>query len=164
MAVVAIKSAALTNRDATPKVLNNPNAGNAGIVRNTFGRVTSTSGDSTGSVYRCVEVPSNARVKSVRLFTTALGGSAAADIGVYRNTADGGAVVTAAVFATATTLVSAVAGTEMAATITIAKREQPLWQAAGMSADPGGTLDIALTLTAASAASTDVGLDVDYVL
>ena len=164
MAVVALKSAALTNRDATPKVLNNVNAGNAGIVRSTFGRVTSTSGDSSASIYRCVEVPSNARVQSVRLWTTALGGSAAADVGVYRSTADGGAVVTVAAFVAGTTLVSAVNGTEISTALTLAKREQPLWQAAGMSADPGGMLDIALTLTAASAASTDVGLDVTYVL
>lgn len=164
MAVVTTKSAAITNRDANLGVLNNPNSGERGSHFNVFGKVASVSGDSANSVYRFVSVPTNARIDSVRVWSGALGGSAAMDIGVYRNTKDGGAVVDADYFASALSVVSAINGTEQShesGVNTIANREKPLWQAVGLTADPGGTFDICGTLTAASAANVDVGISVD---
>lgn len=164
MAVVTTKSAAITNRDANLGVLNNPNAGERGTPFNVFGKVASVSGDSSTSVYRFVSVPTNCRVDSLRVWSGAMGGSAAMDIGVYRNTRDGGAVVDADFFASALSTVSAINGTEQShesGVYTTAKREQPLWQAVGLTADPGGTFDICGTLTAASAGNVDVGISVD---
>ena len=151
------KSAQITNRDAIPSVLNTASNGPANRAFSAVGLVNAVlTTDVSGDIYRMMEVPTNCRVASVRLWCAALGGSAAADVGVYRNTRDGGAVVDADLFASAQTLVSAVNGTEIShesTVYTLAKREQPLWQAAGLSADPGGTFDICCTLTQTIAAS-----------
>lgn len=166
MAVVTTKSTQISNRDAVPSVLNSPNAGAAGTFFSKFGKVASVSGDSANSVYRCLSVPSNARISSVKQWSAALGGSAAADVGVYYNTKDGGAVIDADFFGSAVSLVSAVNGTEISGESgvnTVAKREQPLWQAVGLTSDPKTTFDICFTLTAASAANADAGLNVEGV-
>jgi len=97
MAVVTLKSTVITNRDAVPAVIND-NRLERGMVRQCRGYVSAANGDSSTSKYVCVSVPSKAVVSSVSLSCEALGGSAAADIGVYRNTSDGGAVVSAAFF------------------------------------------------------------------
>lgn len=160
------KSAQITNRDAVPAVLNNVNAGYGGELSSAYGRVAAVAADAISDVFRLVEVPTNCRVTSVRLYSAALGGTTAADIGVYRNTRDGGAVVDADLFGSAVSLVSAVNGTEVSHESTVytpALREQPLWQAAGLSSDPGGTFDIALTLTAAVTTGGNVGVHVDFV-
>lgn len=167
MAVVTTKSAQVTNRDATPNVLNNPNQGAEGRVRSVFGKVAAVNGDSVASKYIFTGVPSNARVDKVRLYSAAFGVGAATDVGVYRNTDDGGAVVDADFFGSAIDISAAVNGTEIShesGVYTIAKREQPLWQAVGLSADPRTTLDIVATLTGAAAASGDVGVYVDFVV
>ena len=70
------------------------------------------------------------------------------NVGVYRTNRDGGAVVDVDLFGSAIDLGAAVVDSEISnesTEYTIAKRAQPLWQAAGLSADPGGHLDIALT-------------------
>lgn len=167
MAVVTTKSAQVTNRDSEPVVLNNPNDGAEGRVRSVFGKAASVSGDSIGSKYIFVAVPSNARITSVRLYSAALGVGAAADIGVYRNTDDLGAVVDADFFGSAVDVSAAVNGTEIShesGVYTIAKREQPLWEAAGLTVDPNSTLDIVATLTGASAGNGDIGVHVDFVI
>lgn len=164
MAVVTTKSTPITNRDATPTVINN-----AVLVKGTVleaaGLVASVSGDSANSKYIYCEVPSNARVSSILSSSAALGGSAAMDIGVYRNSADGGAVVDADFFASALSLVTAINNVEVvheSGVNTIAKQMQPLWQALGMASDPKTTLDIVGTLTAASAANGDTALKVKF--
>lgn len=146
------KSAQITNRDAIPAVLNTASNGPVNRAFSSVGLVTAVATtDVSTDVYRIMEVPTNCRVSSVRLWCAALAGSSAADVGVYRNTRDGGAVVDADFFASAQSLASAVNGTEISnesGVYTLAKREQPLWQAVGLSADPGGTFDICFTLTA----------------
>lgn len=155
-------SANLTNRDATPKV---PNTSflDGGIVRASHGFAAVTSGDTTGSTYRLVSVPSACRVISIHLTNPAGSASSAFDCGVYRSTADGAAVVDADFFASAVACTNAnvdVNITGESTTYTNAKREQPLWQAIGMSADPGGLLDIVLTNTATNAAAFAAGVEV----
>lgn len=167
MAVVTTKSAQVTNRDASPNVLNNPNDGAEGRVRSVFGKVAAVNGDSIASKYVFAGIPSNARITSVRLYSAALGVGAAADIGVYRNTDDGGAVVDADFFGSAIDVSAAVNGTEIShesGVYTIAKREQPLWEAAGLTADVFSTMDVVATLTGAAAASGDIGVHVDFVV
>lgn len=158
------KSAQITNRDAVPVVLNNPNAGPVNRAFDSFARIGAVgTTDVSTDVYRMMEVPTNCRISSVRLWCAALGGSSAADVGVYRNVRDGGAVVDADFFASAQSLASALLNTEIATestVYTIAKREQPLWQALGLTSDPGGTFDICLTLTATVNTSGDIGLNV----
>lgn len=164
MAVVTLKSAAITNRDATPPLLNNSNT-NRGRVMGAVGLVTSNADDSIGSKFILAEVPSNARVLSVLLSCGAMT-SAAGDIGVYRNTRDGGAVVDADFFASAQSLASILTNSDVTNESTVntpAKQAQPLWQAVGLSADTSSTLDIVITLTAAATASAAAAVKVQYV-
>lgn len=167
MAVVTTKSTAITNRDATPRVVTD-NRIAAAVSKAAQGYVSAVNGDSIGSKYIVVSVPSTAIVQQVLLTCTAIT-SGAADIGVYRPTAiDGtaGAVVDADFFASAQSIATALNNSDVtneSTTYTLDKRDQPLWQATGLTADPGGNLDIALTLTAAAGADGKAGLVVFYV-
>jgi hypothetical protein len=159
MATEALKSNQITNRDATPRV---PNLSltEGGFCREDIDYVTTTSGVTSGSTYRIANVPSAARVSQILFYAGAMT-AGAFDVGVYRNTADGGAVVDADFFASAVSAASAVEGTDItneSSTYTLDKRIQPLWQAIGMSADPGGTLDIVCTSTATITAGAKLGL------
>lgn len=157
------KSAQITNRDSVPSVFNNSNAGPGSQALNYCGVVSAVAtADVSGDVYRMFEVPTNIRVSNVWSFTTGLGGSAAGDIGVYRNTRDGGAVVDADFFGSAVSFVSPSGNSEVtneSGNNSAAKREQPLWQALGLASDPGGTFDICITLTATVGTSNPIGLN-----
>lgn len=165
MGTSALKSTSLTNRDATPKVATNSRLYGA-IKYSAYGYVTAAAADDTASRYRMVAVPSNCIVRAVYLSSIAQGGSAAVDVGVYRATADGAAVVDADLFGSAVSVVSVVPRTDVTCESTVytaALREQPLWQAAGLSADPGGELDIVLTPTAALTNGGALAVEVEYV-
>lgn len=164
---LTLKSGAITNREAVPAVLNTAGAGAAGVLREVMGTLASvTASLTTTSIIRMVEVPSNAIVSQV-LFYNAVQASGAVDVGVYRNNKDGGAVVNATFFATAVGIDAAVDGTDItneSTANTQAKRTQPLWQAAGMATDPGGTLDIALTVaTSVTTGTGAISLKVRYI-
>jgi hypothetical protein len=164
MAVVTLKSTVITNRDATPQVINDGRL-ERGSLRRSAGYVTAGAADSIASKYALVSLPSTAIVAGVILSCAALT-SGAADIGVYRNTADGGAVVDVDLFASAQSVATALVKsnvTNESGNYTLALQEQPLWQAAGLTANPGGSLDIVITLTAALTAGGLIGLEVYYV-
>lgn len=164
MAVVTTKATTITNRDAVPPVINDGRL-ERGSLRSSHGFVTAVNGDSIGSKYVIASVPSTVMVRKVLLSCDAIT-TCAGDIGVYRNTKDGGAAVSAALFGSAVSLATALSNSDVtneSGNYTLAKQEQPLWQAAGLSADPGGTLDIAVTLTAAAASGGAVGMAVEYV-
>lgn len=166
MGTSALKSSVITNRDATPRVANNARLSGAHL-RSAHGFVAAAAADDTASRYRLCELPSNAYVRDVIVSSVAQGGSGALNIGVYRNTADGGAVVSATLFASAVSVVSAVSKsdvTNQSGNYTAAKREQPLWQAAGLTSDPGGTLDIVAAPSAALTNGGAIALDVRYVI
>lgn len=163
MAVVTTKSTVITNRDASPAVIND-NRLHRGVLKSSFGYVSVNNGDSIASKFVLASMSSSAIVKSVLLTCTAIT-SGAGDIGVYRNTADGGAVVSANLFATAQSIAAALNNTEVinqSGNNTLLKREQPLWQAAGLTSDPMVTLDIVMTLTAATTAAGTLGLEVRF--
>lgn len=150
---LTLKSTAITNREATPKVANNPGAGGAGVERSVYGYIASvTASLSATSIIRLVEVPSNAIVNSVRVSSGAQT-AGKFNIGLYRNNRDGGALVIAAsdsFFTTDLDCAAAVIDTEcvMKATSgnTIAKRNQPLWQALGLATDPRCSFDVCATV------------------
>lgn len=167
---LTLKSVAITNREASPRTINNPGAGAAGILRRIRGHLASvTAALSVTSIIRLVEVPSNALVSSVRVSSDAQT-AGKFDIGVYRNNADGGAVVSQAFFTTDLDCAAAVIDQEcvMKATSvnTIAKRNQPLWQALGLTTDPKTTFDIAATVhtTAVTTGTGALAAEVDYTL
>jgi hypothetical protein len=161
-----LTSTLIANTNATPKVLNSANAGAAGAVLNTYAQVAVTTSEVSTNVLRIVRVPSNARAISVRASCTALGGSCAGDVGLYRNADDGGAVLDADFFGSAVSFVSALAAAEQlneSGVNTPILQGQPLWQALGLTSDPRTTFDVAVTLTANVASAGNLGLSVSYV-
>lgn len=165
MAVVAVKSAFITNRDSTPVVLTSKTLSAGGPRLRAAGLVAVASGDSATSTYRFCQVPANALVSSVLLSAPDIGTTTTMDIGLYRTTADGGAVVDADFFTAACNLNSG-ATTKVERLngniITIANSEKRLWEAAGLSADPGYFYDIVGTLVGAADAAGSVLCEVIY--
>lgn len=174
MAVSALKSVPVTNLDSIPVVPNTSGEGGPGNLRYAEGFVTALAADSIGSTYRLARVPSNAKIKSVWLESEAQA-AGATNVGVYYSdsTLDGtasanqGLVVSASLFAAAVSLAAASSAdvTNAGGTYTLDKRTQPLWQAAGLTADPGGFLDIVATLSTAITTGTGkTGVRVEYVI
>src|SRR6185295_19805130 len=117
----------LTNREASPRVLNNPGLGGGARLKCAIGHIASvTAALSITSVIRLVEVPSGAIVTRVE-FQSAAQTAGKFDIGVYRNNSDGGLVAftsSNAFFGTAIDAASAVVLTDVtneSTTYTIAK-------------------------------------------
>jgi len=170
MAVVTLKAASITNRDASPRVLSNAPL-SAGSVRRFLGFVEAANGDSIGSKYILGQIPSNAYGEIMKLYCDAIT-SGAGDLGIYRTTVDGGAVVDVDFYASAQSIASAITtGTEIQheadATDSgvgygLADLEKPLWQRLQLSADPKVVYDVVLTLTAATTAAGTVALRGEY--
>lgn len=162
MAVVDVKSTALTARDASPRQNNPPHlqGGTRQHLRATF---ELANGDSIGSTYRIGQLPTGAIVNSIRVFCDAIT-SAAADVGLYKTTDNGGTVVDADAYASAQSIASAiVVGTEiMFEARNVDKVEKRVWEDAGLTSDPGGFLDLVATLTAATTAAGTLSFIVDY--
>lgn len=166
MATEDLKSTAITNRDASPRVTTNSYLAE-GLLRESYGKVTTTSSVTTGSTYRIAQVPSSARVSEMLLSCAAMGGSSAADLGIYQTTANGGAVVDADFFAAALTLVNALTNSQISMTQTvntITKQGQRLWEALGLTADPQIDYDVTFTTTATITTGGLLSLKVRYVL
>lgn len=140
----------LTQRDATPSAAADP-AESVGVVKEAVGFVASAADDASASIFRFLEVPSNARILDV-LYTGADATTAGAiDVGIYKTTANGGAVVDADFFASAFALT---AGPDTDTNLrdeggfyTTAERAKPLWEALGLTSDPGVMYDVCATVT-----------------
>jgi hypothetical protein len=161
MAVVNLKSTAITQADANAAT--NPYIAKGSLIE-AVGSASLANGDSIASTYRLCRVPSNARISSVRLFCTAIT-SGAADIGLRRTAADGGAVVDADYFIAAQSIAAALAGTEVSGgnVITPVNREKRLWElVAGLTADPNTYYDVTVTLTAATTAAGTLAVQVSF--
>lgn len=164
MAVVTTKSTQITNRDATPKVLNNARVAK-GDVTHARAVVAIANGDSVASKYLVCSIPSNAVPISVRVSAPDIGTTTAADVGLYKSTADGGAVVDADFFKAAVVLnAGAIAKSECVNgnVMTLANSEKAIWDLLGLTSDPGLIYDVALTLTGAADAAGSVLVEVDY--
>lgn len=168
MAVVTVKSGAITNRDSTPSVQSNALIA-GGVLREFVGTVETANGDSIGSKYIFGSLPSNARVSQILLYSDDIGTTTLADFGLYRTTADGSAVVDADFFASA---VDVKGGALNASDITheatvsydVDDAEKPLWSALGLSSDPGIMYDLVATLTAAADAAGTMSIKCRYVI
>lgn len=174
MAVVTVKSQAITDQDASPRVA--PQAGTGGGYRvkeiDSFASVAN--GDSIASKYILFRVPSTIRVKDLWLENGAITG-AIADIGIYYASRQedvgagvvAGSVIDADFFASVTSLVAGNAVplnvTNESTTYLLSLRDNPLWEALGLTSDPGGKFDIVATLTAASTAAGLIYMKMGYV-
>lgn len=165
MPVVTTKSAAIANRDATPPVINTAAKTDAPL-RVAKGLVAVANGDSIASKFIFCSVPSNAVVSAVLLTTADVGTTGAMDIGLYRSTKDGGAVVNASFFGSAVSISGgALARSDVTHESTVypyTNRERPLWEALGLSSDPCVDYDVVGTLTAASDAAGALLLEVEF--
>ena len=165
---LTLKGVEISNREATPRVLNKPGLGEGAVERTAYGYLASVPASlSITSVIRLVSIPSNAIITGLYLQSAAQT-AGKFDVGLYRTNGDGGAVVDQDFFATAVDCASAVVITDVlneSGTNTIAKQSQPIWQAAGMSADPKSQLDIALTVvtTDVTTGTGAISLRVKYV-
>lgn len=166
MAVVTTKSAVITNRDSSPKVISNANLAK-GALQEFVGVCAVASGDSVGSKYLFGAIPSNARMSELKVYCPDIGTTTAMDVGLYRTTDDGGAVVDADFFSAAVVLnAGAVNGTEITHgnVISVANAEKMLWQALGLAADPKVNYDVVGTLTGAADAAGSVALKGRYAI
>lgn len=156
MSVVATKSASITNRDASPPVANTTGIGAQGYLKEISDYTTLPASQSITSVNRIVRVPTDAKMKSLILEAEAQA-AGTYDIGLYYSSsandgtsvANQSAVIDADFFASAVNNAAAIAPTEVlneSGNNGIANRNKPLWQAAGLSADPGGFFDICATI------------------
>lgn len=175
MAVDHVKSTPVTNLDATPVVQNTTGEGAPGMLRTVNGSAVAVAASSIGATYQFVRVPSNAKVKHV-FFESAAQAVGVGDIGVYYATDGKGGQPTALLaaaaidqdfFASLVSLAAASAITDVtneSGTYTADKRNQPLWQAIGLTSDPGVSFDIVLTLTTAITTGLGLmGMEVQYV-
>jgi hypothetical protein len=170
MAVVTVKSGVITNRDATPRVAN-AGALVKGALKQAIGTVEAANGDSIASKYILGQIPSNAVGEIVRLYCDAIT-SGAADIGIYRTTGDGGAVVDVDFYASAQSIAAAITtGTEVqheadatdaGVGFGLADLEKPLWQRLQLTSDPNVIYDVVATLTAATTAAGTIGLRIQF--
>lgn len=183
MATETLKSAAITSIDASPPVRSTTGKGGAGTLTSVYGFVSPTTGFLTGSNYLLCRVPSNAVVKSVKIdfsgtITTMTGdvtifysdealdqvGISSGKTGVVNSLS-----TTAALFATALALGSQTAGavvdiTDESGNYPPSARNKQLWDAAGLSADPGGFFDVVFMNTSTmNVSGAVVGLEVIYI-
>ena len=161
MAVVTQKSTAVTNANATPRV---PNS--IGLEGGTLARVQGfaniASGDSATSTYRIGKIRSSDFVDRIRVVSADIGTTTAADLGLYDllTHTNGGTVVDADFFASAVSLNGGAIDSDItfeaaAAGGLYTNGEKRVWEALGLTSDPGKEYDVTLGLTgAADAAGT----------
>lgn len=154
MTTEALKVTAITNLDATPPVRTTNYGQTAQLI---FATITATTGKTAGSTYQMVRLPSNAILHSLRMWLDSGVTTFDGDITLYYSDtwADGtdanasGGAVAAHVFKTAVDLHAITTPTEyfLGGNLVGSKLGQPLWQQAGLTADPGGFFDIVLLTT-----------------
>lgn len=176
MAVSHVKATGITNADASPPVANTAGeiGGPAPLKVVSSGSVVAIAADSQDTTYQFCRVPSNAKVQAI-FFESAAQGGGTIDFGVYYAT-DGiggkptsllaAAAIDQDFFATAVAVTSLSQPTNIvneSGVNTPAKRVQPLWQALGLTSDPGGNFDIVGTVVAAITTGTgSMGMTVMY--
>lgn len=106
MAAENLKSTLLTNKDASPIVLSNPDQ-DGGKVRSHVATVEAAGGDA-GSTYRLIRIRGDDRVDRLELATDDLGTSVTLNVGLYDVT--DGAVEDADFFASAVDVATAAVG------------------------------------------------------
>jgi len=179
MGTSALKSAQITNLDSSPVVPNTKGLNGPGILNYVDGYVTAVASDAAGSTYKMVRVPSNAVVKRVTLDSEAQG-AGKVNVSVYYSdsTVDGtqpslqGVIVPTTgdqFFASDVDLASAVNPTDVtgeSGNYTADKRNKHLWDALGLSGDPGGFFDLVCVVhtTAITTGTGKIHLACEYII
>jgi len=183
MTADALKSLSITDLDATPVVQHTAGQGAPGSLKAVSDYVTPTTGGlgSTSSTYKMVRVPTQVKLKELKIISAQLDSNGsptlAVDVGAYYSdsTVDGtasanqGNAVNAAAndFGDNVLIASAasISATDVLTNFGADKRNKALWDALGLSSDPGGYFDIVVTVEAiaATAVSAIMGLEARYV-
>lgn len=151
MAVVTTKSSQITARDTVPMLPEDARLSNSGI-RGAFGVIAAVSGDSIASKYIAFAIPRKAIMRSLMITNPTTGTTATGDVGLYRTTKNGGAVVDADFFKAAQDLHTANAKVDVLRgnILTVALAETPIGSQVGPLSFPNDdTFDVVLTLAAA---------------
>jgi hypothetical protein len=195
MSVGHIKSTPVTNLDATPKVANSSGKGAAGQLNNVSAYVAgplAAAGDADSTV-QLVRVPWTAIVKRVYFVSATQGNAGKFDLGVYYATDGSNALSKSSLLAADAVdqdfFVAAMDAGGAASKITVQPGggvgydgvatailqttpawaindiNKPLWEAAGLTSNPGGNADIVATVTEApGTGGGEIGVSVDFVL
>lgn len=154
MAVTNRNSSQIANAVASPAVRNDSTAADAEL-RSVLGYVANAADDDATSIHRIARLPSHCSVRSIKLTTGDASTAGAFNLGLYypvgHPNSPAGAVIDADFFASAFALTNGpYSKTELideSGEYTIAEQILPLWQAAGLSSDPGGYLEVAATIS-----------------
>jgi hypothetical protein len=178
MAVVNLKSNALTNRDATPKVLTDALI-SGGSINHSYGWVFTGAADSAASNYRLASVPSSAQLTSLEWVNGSLGSACLLDVAAWYPTnfqSGGGAFLAQSLTtvlissSTFSTLISGtIANTTFSQLMTTAGTqatpnywEQPLWALLGLASDPECVIDLGFSVRVAVANAGYVGMKASF--
>lgn len=163
MAVVNVKSTAVTNANALPRVQNTVGLEGGQVVRAVNGNVALGSGDSIASIYRFGKIRSDDYVDRIRMVSADVGTTGAGDLGLYDllTNSNGGTVVDVDFFGSAIVLSGGAIDSDVtfesaAAGGLYTNSEKRVWEALGLTTDPGKEYDVALTLTTATDATGTV--------
>lgn len=182
MAADSVKSTSITNLDASPVAANTAGKGAEGDLRelSDYAAATAAGLADTTSKYKVIRLPSNCKLKRMRVVTTdQLDSNASAtlavDVGAYYSdsTTDGtqgslqGTAIDVNCFAAAADFGHAASGDDIdgLSAFSVANRMKELWDALGLSSDPGGFIDVvvAVETAAATGAAGDIMVSADFV-
>jgi hypothetical protein len=181
MSTFSIKSKVVTNRDASPPILSNPEVAQ-GLLKGVLGveKTTNNASDigGAGTTIKLITVPSNARLQKLEYAMASLGTSAV-DIAVWYPTTIpqggqnapaaslGGTLISSSAFvgnlAGVDTGVAWTDGMGKDATPSLTNRLKPLWSMVGLTTDPGIDLDLGFVVRTAVAINGYVGLQATYI-
>lgn len=109
-------------------------------------------------------IPSNARLVDVgKIVYSAFGGSAALNIGFLHSKMTSAERTAAANKLWAAQSIAAAGNRQVMAGVAIGDLAKRVWQLAGMTADPGGDMEVIATVTAAAAANGTLHADITYI-
>jgi hypothetical protein len=178
MAVEALKTTAITNLDASPIVANTAGYGAPAILHSVDGYITVSAAASTTSTYRMVRLPTKAIVKHLFFESQAQGAGKFNLSAYYSDSAtDGTSVANQGVIVPTTGDQFWASDIDCAAAVVSAdyinesgnypvnKRQKQLWDALGLTSDPGGFIDVVAVVhtTAVTTGTGNIYVDCQFV-
>ena len=172
MATEALKTGSITDLDTLPPLRHFTGSGASAPLVSVEDQVTATTAVTAGSTYQMVRLPSTCILKKAEWWVEATVTTFTVDIDLNYSdsTVDGTKVANQGTLAkdqflgAAVVMATAAAPADLAYKLTGDALNQPLWQAAGLSSDPGGCFDIVLTNTATNSGAPVVHLRATYTL
>lgn len=176
MAVETIKSTSISNLDASPVVANTAGAGAQAALLVQTEYVTVSAAASATSKYPMIRVATNVKIKSLVGEWEAMGAGKVNLSAYYSDSATDGTPVALQgtlvaggdqFFASDVDLAAASSGSQLineSGNNPLSKRNMPLWQALGLTADPGGFFDLVYVVhtTDITTGAARLGLRAEY--